>query len=101
MLYFFIVSNDSVIKNLEVIIEKIYFIFICLVDLDVDIVIKFKDNELYENVCMWGVIFGFLNVDRWEKLKEGDRILVYFKGEFKFFGIIFVKIYNLDVVRKI
>ncbi|EEM84114.1 5-methylcytosine-specific restriction enzyme A [Bacillus thuringiensis serovar huazhongensis BGSC 4BD1] len=101
MLYLFTASNDSAIKNLEATIEKSYPISTCLADLDADTVTKLKDNELHENVCMWGATPGSSNVDRWEKLKEGDGILAYSKGEFKFFGTIFAKTHNPDVARKI
>lgn len=101
MLYLFTASNDSAIKNLEATIEKTYPISTCLADLDADTVTKLKDNELHENVCMWGATPGSSNVDRWEKLKEGDGILAYSKGEFKFFGTIFAKTHNPDVARKI
>ncbi|MEF7633666.1 restriction endonuclease [Bacillus thuringiensis] len=101
MLYLFTASNDSAIKNLEATIEKTYPISTCLADLDADTVIKLKDNELHENVCMWGATPGSSNVDSWEKLKEGDGILAYSKGEFKFFGTIFAKTHNPDMAGKI
>ena len=77
---------------MEATIEKIYPISTCLADLDADTVTKLKDNELHENVCMWGATPGSSNVDRWEKLKEGDGILAYSKGEFKFFGTILLRL---------
>ncbi|HFK1439116.1 HNH endonuclease [Bacillus thuringiensis] len=101
MLYLFTASNDSAIKNLEATIENPYPISTCLADLDVDTVTKLKDNGLNENVCMWGATPGSSNVDRWGKLKEGDRILAYSKGEFKFYGTIFAKTHNPAVARKI
>ena len=56
---------------MEATIEKIYPISTCLADLDADTVTKLKDNELHENVCMWGATPGSSNVDRWEKVKRG------------------------------
>ena len=49
---------------------------------------------------MWGATPGSSNVDRWEKLKEGDGILAYSKGNLSFRDN-FAKTHNPDVARKI
>ena len=48
---------------------------------------------------MWGATPGSSNVDRWEKLKEGDGILAYSKGNLSFRDN-FAKTHNPDVARK-
>ncbi|WP_257149377.1 HNH endonuclease [Bacillus cereus] len=101
MLYYFTASDDSAQEHWRNTIQNPYSISTCLIDLDVSTVTKLKDNGLHERVNMWGATPGSSNIKRWGKLKEGDRILAYSKGEFHFYGTIFAKTHNREVAKKV
>ncbi|MED0983028.1 HNH endonuclease [Bacillus paramycoides] len=101
MLYYFTASDGSAQKHWQDTIQNPYPISTHLTDLDTNTVTKLKDNGLHERVHMWGAIPGSSNIKRWGKLKEGDRILAYSKGEFHFYGTIFAKAHNPDVAKKV
>ncbi|MCM3152254.1 HNH endonuclease signature motif containing protein [Priestia megaterium] len=48
---------------------------------------------------MWGAIPGSDNKQRWLKLQPGDKILVYSKGDFLYYGTIFLKTHNRQIAE--
>jgi predicted HNH restriction endonuclease len=99
MLYYFTASDKDAQKHLTDTIHNPFPIKQCLHLLDNSIVDKLKECNKHEFVHMWGAVPGSSNKQRWLKLQPGDKVLVYSKGSFLYYGTIFLKTHNRQVAE--
>ncbi len=93
-LFYFTASNKIAQKHLEDTIENKSPIGRYSDLLDEDVLQELKRAGQAEEVNMWGAVPGDQNIPRWAKMEKGDKVLVYSKGTFLYYGTILTKTHN-------
>lgn len=101
MLYYFTASNKDAQKHYEDTIKQPYPIANDFDMLDEPTKKLLIENGLDRQVHMWGATPGENNIKRWEKLKNGDKVLAYVKGNFEFYGTVVGKTNNVLLAEKV
>lgn len=90
-LFYITASSKKAVENLKSTIEKDFPIGDYTSRLESSLISELKNEGVDKNVRMWGLRPGTLNTPRWESIKKGDRLLVYTKGEFKYYCEVLAK----------
>lgn len=101
MLYYFTACKPEARKNIDVTITNKYDVSMYEDLIETSDIENLDRLGLLHGSNLWGSTPGKQNTPRWQKMNIGDKILVYFDKEFKYYGQIVYKMNNEKLAEKI